>query len=382
MLHKKMLIIIFAAIVLIFPIMTLISSPESFSRNENRYLTQRLDFNSRNVMSRRYMTAFDDWFADRFILREDFIILQNNLEKMQGKTEINGVFTIGDRLIMTWRGAPDEDTDTTLNIINTFAERILRRYELDSFIMLVPSAQEIYKEILPVNSQPGNQTALINYCYDRLENLTPIDAATYLSENSNRYIYYRTDHHWTSEGAYWGYFAAAQKLGFAPLSAGMFNAEHAATDFRGTLFSKTLNYRITPDTVSLYTLVNNAPQISLTINTGAEITQHSSLFMREFLDVNVKDKYAVFMGVNSPIMEIETDIGNERSLLIFKDSFAHCMIPFLANHYSRITVLDMRYLSGNIQEFVDLNEYEQVLFLYEATHFADDRNLRKLEEIR
>jgi hypothetical protein len=281
---------------------------------------------------------------------------------------------------MAWRGSPEQQTDSILSAVDSFAEGMKQGYNIDSFIMLAPTAQEIYKDTLPLNSQPGNQTALIKYCYDSLEYLTSIDVATYLAENSERYIFYRTDHHWTSEGAYWGYYAASGKLGFAPHSTGRFNVEHATSDFRGTLFSMTLNYQITPDTISLYTLTSNAPKVSMSINTGLEVAQHDSLFMREFLDT--KDKYAVFLGRNSPIMEITTDLGNDKSLLMFKDSFAHCMLPFLVNHYSRITVLDMRYLGENIGQFVDFAEYEQVIFVYEATNFAQDTNLRKLAAAR
>jgi hypothetical protein len=146
------------------------------------------------------------------------------------------------------------------------------------------------------------------------------------------------------------------------------------------LFSKTLDSRITPDTISIYALTDSPPNISLTVNTGSEITEHDSLYFLEFLDK--KDKYAVFMGLNSPIMDIVTDTDSDKSLLIFKDSFAHCMIPFLTNHYSRITVLDMRYLNVDIREFVELEEYEQILFVFEAPNFAGDGGLRKLDMTR
>jgi len=153
--------------------------------------------------------------------------------------------------------------------------------------------------------------------------------------------------------------------------------EHASSDFRGTLFSLTLDYRITPDIISFYTLSQSAPQISLSINTGMQTTQHDSFYFREFLDI--KDKYAAYTGHNSPVMEVVTNVDTDKSLLIFKDSFAHCMLPFLANHYSRITVLDMRYINADISRFVELSEYSQVLFVYGATNFAQDSNLKKLE---
>jgi hypothetical protein len=385
MLHKKILVITLAVVILALPVTTLIFMPRetpAFSENENRFLMPFISPDYKNVMNRRFMTAFDEWFADRFTLRENWIIIQNEFERFQGKTEINGVFTIGanpfagERLIQAFRGQPNETTDAVLAAVDSFAGQAYDLYGIDSYIMLIPTAQEIYKDMLPPNSQPGNQSALINYCYDNLENLTPIDAATYLSENSGGYIYYRTDHHWTTFGAYWGYYAAANKLGLIPHSIGMFNIEHVSSDFRGTLFSMTLDYRITPDVISLYTLAGNPPQVSLSVDTGREIIIRDSLYLREYLDK--KDKYSVFLGQNAPIIKITTDVDNDKSLLMFKDSFAHSMLPFLANHYSRITVLDMRHLSGDIHTIVNVSDYEQILFVYDATNFMSDRNLRKL----
>jgi len=398
-LHKKILVIIFAAMFLILPVMSFIFMPKSqeaaFSENENRYLARYIEpdfpgyaknfFNKKpnNIKDKRFMNGFDSWFADRFILRENWIILQNQLELLQGKTEINGVFTVDGRMILAWKEDEIQDsvTQTILKSVDSFAERMNSEFGTESYIMLIPTAQEIYMDLLPPNSQPGNQTMLIKNCYDGLENMTNIDAATHLFENSGSYIYYRTDHHWTAYGSYWGYHAAAKKMGIIPYELGRFDAEHASSDFRGTLFSKTLDFKITPDVVTFYTLSpvdNYLPEIKMTVNTGSEITVHDSLYFREFLDE--KDKYAAFTGQNSPIMDIETDLeNNDKSLLIFKDSFAHCMIPFLVNHYKRITVLDMRYLNTDIRDYVQPQDYSQILFVFSAPNFAEDTNLRKLD---
>jgi hypothetical protein len=401
-LHKKIFVILFVALVVTLPAATFIFMPKEnplFSENENRFLSRFVEpdfggyfrnfFNRKpnNIKSKQFMNGFDDWFADRFVLREDWIILQNELEMLQGKTEINGVFVVGDRMIQVWRAEHPRpyytadavsDADRILHSVDGFARRMNQLYGTESYIMLVPSAQEIYIDTLPPNSQPGNQSALIKYCYDNLEHFTPIGVMTYLAENSNNYIYYRTDHHWTTFGSYWGYFAAAKQLGLTPYDLGRFHVEHASSDFRGTLFSKTLNFRVTPDVIQFYTLLSDTErEVHLRVNNGNEITEQDSLYFREFLEK--KDKYAAFMGLNSPIMEVSANVENDKSLLIFKDSFAHCMIPFLANHYSRITVLDMRYINTDIREFVELQDYSQILFVYSATNFAEDNNLRKLD---
>jgi len=280
------------------------------------------------VGSVAYLIPVQGETEDGFTLKNNLISLRNELERLQGKTEINGVFTTGDRMILAWRENPKtlQNADT-LERVDGFAQRMFERHGIESHIMLVPTAQEIYMNLLPPNSRPGNQTALITRFYDGLAHFTHIDVATYLAENSDGYIFYRTDHHWTAFGAYWGYYAAAQKLGITPFSLGHFNVEHTVTDFRGTLFARTLNSRITPDVVSSYTL-------SAQRGGGA------------------------------------TD--NVQSLLIFGDGFADSVIEFLANHYSQITRLDLRFFCENYEwEPIDIEGYTQILFIFGAVNFAE-----------
>jgi hypothetical protein len=122
----------------------------------------------------------------------------------------------------------------------------------------------------------------------------------------------------------------------------------------------------------------NPPRVSLTFETPDGVSQRDCFFFREYLCDSHKDKYMAFMGGNMPLVHIESNADNDKGLLVFKDSFAHSMLPFFANHYSRITVADMRYIRGNIGDFVDLSAYEQVLFVYSVPNFEEDRGLVRL----
>ncbi|MDR0198022.1 MAG: hypothetical protein LBI36_07400 [Oscillospiraceae bacterium] len=390
-LHKKLLVIIFAAMMFALSAATFVFMPKGaspFSEDENRFLSPFVKPTVTNVFARAdkpeykpksFMDYFDLWFADRFIMRKNWIVLNNDILAMSGKTEINGVFTRGGRMMQVWRDYDAATTDRVLSAMNGFAERAP---DISCYFLLAPTSQEIYGDTLPPNAGAGNQKAFIKYCYESLENIVTVDAYNPLYENRERYIYYRTDHHWTTFGAYLAYYAACEKMGLTPFEPGAFDVEHVSSDFRGTLYSKTLNSKITPDVVSFYNLAQFAPlNITLKVNTGTGIDEYDSLYFREYLDK--KDKYAAFLGTNAPITDIFTDLeNNEKSLLIFKDSYAHCLIPFLANHYKRITVLDMRYIETDIRYFVDLSEYGQVLFLYNAVTFSEESNLIKLNAVK
>ncbi len=386
--YKILLIGLFALISITVPVATIISSaqlPENaFSENENRYLEKMPEFNFDTVTDKSFMTKFENFFADRIVLREQWIGLMNDFDRILGKKEIKGIFTEDGRMIQSWRTS-DYSADSVsknLSAMESFAQKYPK---MKMYFMLAPNAQEIYSDTLPANCGAADQKQFIKNCYDSLPSLTNIDVYSGLLAAKNEYIYYRTDHHWTSYGAYIGYKAAASAMKFTAYNEDKFSVEHASNEFRGTLYSKTLDNSITPDTIDIYALANNEPQVKVSVyKSGAEPdSTYDSLYFREFLDV--KDKYSTFLGQNVPRIDIDSDIPQENdkgSLLIFKDSYAHSLIPFLAKNYSHITVLDLRYINSDLSNIgVNLKDYENVLFMYNVITFSQDTNVKKLDFI-
>ena len=386
--YKILLIGLFALISVAVPVATIISSadlPENaFSENENRYLEKMPKFNFDTVTDKSFMTKFENFFSDRIVLREQWIGLMNDFDRILGKKEIKGIFTEDGRMMQSWRTS-DYSVDSVnknLAAMEKFAEKYPK---MKMYFMLAPNAQEIYSDTLPANCGAADQKLFIKNCYDSLPSITGIDVYSGLLAAKNEYIYYRTDHHWTSYGAYIGYKSAASAMKFTAYSEDKFSIEHASNEFRGTLYSKTLDNSITPDTIDIYTLANNEPQVKVSVyKSGAEPdSTYSSLYFREFLDV--KDKYSTFLGQNVPRIDIDSEIPQENdkgSLLIIKDSYAHSLIPFLTKNYSHITVLDLRYINSDLSNIgVSLKDYENVLFMYNVITFSQDTNVKKLDFI-
>ena len=386
--YKILLIGLFALISITVPVATIISSaqlPENaFSENENRYLEKMPEFNFDTVTDKSFMTKFENFFADRIVMREQWIGLMNDFDRLLGKKEIKGIFTEDGRMMQSWRTS-DYSADSVsknLSAMESFAQKYPK---MKMYFMLAPNAQEIYSDTLPANCGAADQKQFIKNCYDSLPSLTNIDVYSGLLAAKNEYIYYRTDHHWTSYGAYIGYKAAASAMKFTAYNEDKFSVEHASNEFRGTLYSKTLDNSITPDTIDIYALANNEPQVKVSVyKSGAEPdSTYASLYFREFLDV--KDKYSTFLGQNVPRIDIDSDIPQENdkgSLLIFKDSYAHSLIPFLAKNYSHITVLDLRYINSDLSNIgVNLKDYENILFMYNVITFSQDTNVKKLDFI-
>lgn len=386
----KLMIALFAAVMLALPTATLILPKQVKSENENRTLAKLPTVIDKNKWEKaetpkdyweavkwRYIndrtgSAFKDDFekylCDHLAGREVWVKTCNTLQTLSGKKEINDVYTVDGQMFQTFKSYDKEKVDQAIGAINLFAER---HPNMPVSIMLAPTSQEFLSGKVPSYTGLLSEKSFIDDVYKKVENISTVDCLSNLSGHSDEYIYYRTDHHWTSLGAYYAYSSAAKALGYSAYGASSFNIETASSDFRGTLYSSTLNDKITPDVIEYYHLRDGGPAIHLTTtdNENKKI-ENDSLYFRDYLEV--KDKYSSFTGSNAPIVNIETDVDNGKSLLIIKDSYAHSLVPFLANHYSKITMVDMRYINVDLNYLLDLNSYSQTLFMYNVITFAQD----------
>ncbi len=382
----KLLIALFLIVLLAVPIITIALPKQDRSENENRTLAKFPSLlNKDNEIKWEYIIDRDDpsymddietYFADHLAGREMWVRAKNKLETLAGKQEINGVYTYDGSMIQVFKEYDADSVERSLKAVNTFAERFP---DIPMYFMLDPTAQELYYSELPGYAGYLSQRKFIDDCYGTVSaagNVSTIDCMSNILSHKGEYLYYRTDHHWTSLGAYYAYSSAAKALGFTAYGMEDFNIETASSDFRGTLYSKTLDNGITPDSIDYFHLRTDAPELTMTVFDGTTETVYDSLYVRSYLDV--KDKYSSFTGSNQPIITIDTDVDNGKSLLLVKDSYAHSLVPFLANHYSKITMVDMRYINVGLDYFVDIEDYSQVLLTFNAVSFSEDNSLAKL----
>ena len=363
-------IAIFAVLLILLPALTLFLPKKTFSENENRYLQEFPVPTLKTIKDKSFMSAFEKFFSDHFVLREQWIQLKNQMEIATNKKEINGVYLTEKRLIEHQELNEDIIQQNT-EAINSFAEK----YKKPTFLMVVPTAESIYTDQLPLMAPYFDQKKVIDEIYTTSnKSLTCIDVFTPLLSAKNQYIYYNTDHHWTSLGAYLGYFASAKPLGFSHNEIDKFNVEHASHDFKGTLYSKTLYEKCTPDTIDLYHLSTGEPQVTVTVQSGQKSSEHQSIFFRNYLDK--KDKYNTFLGQNEPCVSVKTNVNNQKKLLIIKDSYAHSMVQFYMYHYSEITLIDLRYVN-KLSNYVSVDDYDQILFVYNFASINSDTSIGK-----
>ncbi len=354
-----------------FALLTLFLPKQDFSEAENRYLADLPSLTAKSWFSGRFGGEISEYISDRFALRTRFIGLRTGIERMSGKTEINGVYFADGAFYGAEEPYDYELIDRSVEAINSLGERLGSRLAL----MIVPTSAQIYSDRLPDYAPAPEQRMMMRYVY---RNVSPdiliADVYDELYAARGDYIYYRTDHHWTQRGAYVAYCALISAYGYDPVPLGKINVEHAGQGFRGSLYSKVLSDYAEPDTVDFYS------------SGGAEITSVTKLFpdgreevydspiFRENLEK--KDKYLSYLGENVPYLEINSDASGG-SVLVIKDSYANCFLPLLSKHFSRVAAVDLRY-TMHLQDVCDPEDFDRVLILYNAATFATDANVAKI----
>lgn len=392
---NKLMIALFAVVLLVIPIVTAALPKQERSDNENRSLAKMPTLIDKNKWNKAesiddYLKAvkwkyinnregkafkddFETYFCDHMAGREVWVKTSNKLSQLSGQREINGVYTLNDQLVQTFKDYDKSAVEASVKAMNAFAERFS---DIPMYLMLAPTAQEVFGSKIPSYTGLMSEKAFIDEVYGKMENVGTIDCLSYISGHADEYIFYRTDHHWTSLGAFYAYQAAAKSLNYSAYGLNAFNIETVSRDFRGTLYSRTLDDGIKPDVMEYYFLANGEPDVKMMCRNDREVNEYDSLYVREYLDV--KDKYSSFTGSNVPIVTIETNVDNDKNLLIVKDSYAHSLVPFLSKHYSKITMVDMRYINTSLNSLIKMDEFTEVLFMYNVIGFSEDKNITKL----
>ncbi|MGN1305191.1 MAG: DHHW family protein [Oscillospiraceae bacterium] len=366
--------IVFFGFFVIFAVITIFKPKETFSDLENKALERQPKLSAKTWFDRSYTNKLEKYIADHFSGRVGWLELKSGIETAVGKKEISGIYILKDRLIEKVSEPNYTDVDKSIMAINRFAEE----NDFPVYTMLVPTSAEFYKDQLADFYPELDQRGFIDYVYAGInDEISKIDVYDVLDSHKNEYIFYRTDHHWTSLGAYYAYKLAGEKMGYTPHELSYYDVEHASDSFKGTFYSKTLSTSIKDDTMDYYHDPDGDKPVKVEVTQvfGSKPEVNDSIYYRDYL--NVKDKYASFLGTNAPIVTIKT--GNEGGkLLVVKDSYAHCYSQFLVDHYSEITLIDMRYIQISYKKIIDVSKYDEALILYNVSSFAGDTDLKKL----
>lgn len=365
---NKIIVAMFVLFILSINILNIFTSDKVFSESENRMLTQAPKFSMKNLLSGKFTGKFEEYITDQFPLRDFWVSIKSDGEKFTLKTQNNGIFFGKDGYLLENYKRPNEQLIENIKSINTFSNKIPN---FSTYFLLVPNSVKIYEDKLPLFASPYDQLETINKVKESLsENVNFIDVYERLNSKKDEYIYYKTDHHWTMRGAYYAYQSLAKELDITPYSINDFDLEVVSNSFYGTFYSQSNNRQVSPDSIEIF-----KPKFDIEYKIDYKDNNKSSDSLYEYSYLDKKDKYSMFLDGNHALLTIKSNINNGKKLVIFKDSYSHCFIPFLANHYEEIHVIDLRYYKLSIYDYLQEHEIKEALFLYNVTTFSDDTNI-------
>jgi hypothetical protein len=357
-------ILCFAAFLTLLTALHLALPDKDRSENENRMLAKAPAFRLRALFSGSFTEDFEDYITDQFPFRDRWLDLKSRVERASGKTENNGVF-FGreDTLISRFKPPAEAAVEGAVRAVNTLAENT----GLPVCLALIPSAAEVWSDRLPANADTADQDALIRQIYGAV-NVQTVDVLSTLRAHAEEPIYYRTDHHWTTLGAYYGYAVTAEALGLTPHSLDSYRPETVSTGFYGTVYSSSGVRWVKPDSIQIYVPAGEA---CLTRYDTAEGTESPVYDMGK---LETKDKYSMFLGGNTSRLTIRT--GSEGGkLLVIRDSYADCELPFFFDHYAEIHVLDLRYYRQSVSAYALEGGFDAILVTYSLADFVTDTSV-------
>ena len=368
-------IIIFSAYIVLFFALFLIFPDKVFSERENRELTQAPALTFDSLISKKFSTKFESYASDQFPFRDSWTTMKAGCEIGIGKEENKGVYLCkGDTLIEAYETPDHKQLETNIGAVKSFAENSA----VPVYFALIPSNSEIHSDIIPKNAPNDSETSVIDYCYAN-SGATNIDVKAALTAHSGEYIFYRTDHHWTSLGAYYGYETLMKAMGYTPSPLSDITPQTVSDKFYGTVYSKSGISWVKPDSIEIY-----APQDASTevINYSTGEAVKGTMYDKSFL--NKKDKYSMFMGGNTPLVKITTKNTDAPKLLILRDSYTDSLLPFLQSNFSEIDVMDLRYyktqlMESSVSDYVKDNGIDEVLVCYSVYNFGTDTNVFMLK---
>ena len=366
----KYVLLIFAIVIIIADACLLVMHNKSFSESENRMLAQAPKLTVDNIMSGKFMTQSDSFVADQFPLRDDWIQLKLKADRLLGRQASNGVYLGKDGYLIEDAAAPLEPSySKNLAAISLFANTYP---DLNMVMTVVPNAVSICDQVMPENAPIRDQMEDIAYIQKIAGiSLDFVDLTDTLKAHKEEYIYYKSDHHWTSLGAKYAFEELAPALGIDSSELiSDYDIITVADDFTGTMASNSGDFSV-KDSIDIY--MAKAEDFQYVVEYVDQQKKSATIYNSSALEQ--KNKYEVFLGGNHPQINIKTTNLNDRNLLIFKDSYANTFLQFLLPYYQSITIIDPRYYSDDCGKLISEGEITDVLFLYNMNTYAEDNSL-------
>lgn len=363
---KRMLALLMPLFILLALVINIIVPDKDISFVENRSLQKFPEINKTSFVDGSFENKMSNWFGDQFVGRNGLIHLRYGVLKLMGQKKINDIYLCGKQLIEDTKLPNEKQLSRNLNAINAFTEK---HSDVDTSFMLIPNAVYVQNKRLPYFSDENDQGKIMDSIYNTLDSsVYSFDARKTLKKHSEEYLYYKSDHHWTSLGAFYTYQAWQKQQGNDDVSLKDYDQYVVSNNFRGTLANGSGSFGIKDD-ITIFVNKN----LSDYYVQEPKQKNKGSIYDSSFL--KTKDQYSVFLGGNKDIQRIELNNDSKRHLLLFKDSYANSFVQFIMNDYRSITIVDPRYYRDDIEKVMQEDLITDVMYLYNTNTFVEDTSL-------
>lgn len=374
---------------------------------EKRELTKFPKPTVSTLFNGEFFSDISTWYADTFPFREGLTTANSKLKHAYGRTteELHGDAVVGDDI-------PDPDAEITVTptpevtltptpepdgTIHNEPEKAGTIYIVDNrgfeiygfskdgandYINMINNAATQLKDIATVydivvptsiavnldeeNQQKVNssdQGAVVDYVYGHLDpSIKQLSILDTLKKHNSEYLYFKTDHHWTADGAYYAYQELMKLKGVTPSPLTDFT-KMEFPGFVGSFYSysnKSDTLKNNPDTVNAY-VPKNTNTMTYTDSKGNE---HQGSIIADATEYSEANKYLCFIAGDQPYCRIDNpSITDGSSCVVIKESYGNAFVPFLVNSYQTVHVVDYRYYTGNLINLVKENNIQDVIYV-------------------
>lgn len=366
--------VLFVAFIFAMAIWFVVNPKADYSSSEKRYLQQFPETSVDTVLSGEFSEKFETYFADHFPQRNMWVGLNSYYNLGIGLNGRNGVYNSADGYLINVPVDKENYVRKNIRVLAEFKEKI---GDVPMTVMLAPSTGYIATDKLPLIHDSYNDDT---YFAETAKTLgeSGVNFVDLRETFKQKYaegvqLYYRTDHHWTTDGAYEGYVKLCEKLGVQPADKDSF-AKTAYGGFYGTTYSTSGYWLTKPDSITVYDNQENTDKnITVIISEDGKDNHYGSMFFYNHIDED--DKYPVFLDGNHALTEIQNKNAKNGTIVVIKDSFSHSLAPFLAENYSKVVLVDLRYYKQSVSDLIKKENPEQVVALYGIDNLATDTDI-------
>lgn len=338
---------------------------------ENRRAAAFPAFSVASLLNGSWQSGFSTWMQDQFALRDSWVNLQRATDEIAfQKVEEGGVLLGSDGWMFTKQFTISDSTTQQLQKNVTALQEFAAAHPGKVTFLLAPSAAVIYPEALPPGAPMIDENAMLDDIFAAVSpDATVLDLRSDFTAAKDEYLYFKTDHHWTPNGAYHAYRAFCEAKGLTPYDR-QTRASETVEDFQGTHYSATRRWNVQNDSITYF-----PEEALMTIYQVNGELQYQPQTTENLINTDkfaTRDKYAAFLDGNNGYSVIEG--RGTGSILVVKDSYANSFVPYLLDNYEKIGVIDFRNFKYGLDATIEQEGYEDVLILYNFQTFVADRD--------